>query len=189
MPVRLPPGRARLATRPSLTGSSGTMKTMGIVVVAALAANTAGAIRGDHGHLSANQIGRRARQSIDLALGPAVFDRHVLALDIAALLKALAERAQVVCKRDWRSAVEKPNHRHRRLLRARRERPRRRRAAEQRDELAPLHSITSSAIASSVGGISTPNAFAVARLMTSSNLVPSSTGRSPGFSPLRIRPT
>ena len=38
-PVRLPPGRARLATRPSLTGSSPTTKTMGIVVVAALAAN------------------------------------------------------------------------------------------------------------------------------------------------------
>ena len=38
-PVRLPPGRARLATRPSLTGSSGLTKTMGIVVVAALAAN------------------------------------------------------------------------------------------------------------------------------------------------------
>src|SRR5262245_43432422 len=38
MPVRLPPGRARLATRPSLTGSSATAKTMGIVVVAALAA-------------------------------------------------------------------------------------------------------------------------------------------------------
>ena len=36
------------------------------------------------------------------------------------------------------------------LLRARRERPRSRRAAEQRDELAPLHSITSSARASSV---------------------------------------
>ena len=39
-----------------------------------------------------------------------------------------------------------------RLLRARRERPRGRRAAEQRDELAPPHSITSSARASSVGG-------------------------------------
>ena len=38
------------------------------------------------------------------------------------------------------------------LLRARRERPSDRRAAEKRDELAPLHSITSSARASSVGG-------------------------------------
>src|SRR6516164_4889171 len=41
-PVALPPGRARLATRPSLTGSRPMPKAIGIVVVAALAA-TAGA--------------------------------------------------------------------------------------------------------------------------------------------------
>jgi hypothetical protein len=35
IPVRLPPGRARLATKPSPTGSSPETKTMGIVVVAA----------------------------------------------------------------------------------------------------------------------------------------------------------
>jgi hypothetical protein len=34
MPVALPPGRATLTTRPSLTGSWLTMKEMGIVVVA-----------------------------------------------------------------------------------------------------------------------------------------------------------
>ena len=39
------------------------------------------------------------------------------------------------------TAVEESNYRHRRLLRARRERPRGRRAAEQRDELAPLYLI------------------------------------------------
>ncbi len=43
--------------------------------------------------------------------------------------------------------------------------------------------------ASSVDGMSMPSAFEVARLITSSNLAASSTGRSPGFSPLRIRPT
>src|SRR5262249_34359538 len=57
------------------------------------------------------------------------------------------------------------------LLRARRERPRGRRAAEQRDELATLHSITSSARASSVGGSWRPSAFAVVRLITSSYFV------------------
>src|SRR5262245_28013893 len=41
-PVRLPPGRARLVTRPSLTGSSATTKTIGIVAVAALAAKVEG---------------------------------------------------------------------------------------------------------------------------------------------------
>jgi hypothetical protein len=40
-PVRLPLGRARLATRPIRAGSAPTRKTTGIVVVAALAANTA----------------------------------------------------------------------------------------------------------------------------------------------------
>src|SRR5262249_62147509 len=41
----------------------------------------------------------------------------------------------------------------------------------ERNELAPLHSITSSARASSVGGTSRPSALAVLRLITSSNLV------------------
>src|SRR5215467_1158957 len=39
IPVALPPGRARLATRPVLTGFSATPKTIGIVAVAALAAS------------------------------------------------------------------------------------------------------------------------------------------------------
>ena len=49
------------------------------------------------------------------------------------------------------------------------------------------HSITSSARASSVGGTSRPSAFAVMRLITSSYLVGDCTGRSAGFSPLRMR--
>src|SRR6516162_10577388 len=72
------------------------------------------------------------------------------------------------------------------LLRASRERPRHRRAADQRYELAPPHSITSSARASSVGGTSRPSAFAVVRLTTRSNLVGCSTGMSPGLAPRRI---
>ena len=41
-PVTLPPGRLRLATRPTSTGSPPIAKTIGIVVVAALAASAAG---------------------------------------------------------------------------------------------------------------------------------------------------
>src|SRR5262245_24610028 len=74
------------------------------------------------------------------------------------------------------------------LLRPRRERPRRR-PAEQRDEFAAPHSITSSARASSVGGTSRPSALEVLRLITSSYLVGACTGRSAGFSPFRIRST
>src|ERR1700745_2554184 len=63
-----------------------------------------------------------------------------------------------------------------------------RRAAEQRDELAAFHSITSSASASRFGGISRPSVLAVLRLMTSSSLFTCSTGKSAGLMPLRIRP-
>src|SRR5436309_9417235 len=118
-----------------------------------------------------------------------VFDRNVLALDEASFFQALAERGDEVRGFGERRAAEKPGHRHRRLLRARRERPRRRCAANECDELAALHSITSSARASSIAGTSRPSAPAVLRLMTISNLVGACTGRSAGFSPLRIRST
>jgi hypothetical protein len=57
------------------------------------------------------------------------------------------------------------------LLRPRCERTRRRRTSNQRDELATPHSITSSARASNVGGISRPSAFAVLRSMIGSTFV------------------
>jgi hypothetical protein len=50
------------------------------------------------------------------------------------------------------------------------------------------YSITSSARPSSVGGKVRPSALAVLRLTTSSTFVSSWTGRSVGFSPLRMRP-
>ena len=43
-PVTLPPGRSRLATRPSRTGSAAISKTIGMVVVAAFAASAAGVV-------------------------------------------------------------------------------------------------------------------------------------------------
>ena len=63
------------------------------------------------------------------------------------------------------------------------------RAAQERDELAPLHSITSSAREGSEGATSMPSAFAVVRLITNSYLVGACTGRSAGFSPRRTRST
>src|SRR5215470_10825347 len=76
----------------------------------------------------------------------------------------------------------------RHLLCLRVDRPRRR-AAQQRDELAALHSITSSARASRVGGTVRPSAFAVVRLIMRSNLVGCSTGMSAGFAPRKILST
>src|SRR3954454_13398657 len=51
------------------------------------------------------------------------------------------------------------------------------------------HSITSSARASSVGGISRPSAFAAFKLIVSSNLVAACTGISPGDVPRNTRST
>src|SRR5262249_39076200 len=79
--------------------------------------------------------------------------------------------------------MKEPNHRRCRLLRARRERPRDRCSAEQRDELAAFHSITSSARASNVDGTSMPSAWAVCMLMTNSKVVGRITGSSAGFEP------
>src|SRR5262249_31110301 len=72
------------------------------------------------------------------------------------------------------------------LLRTRRERPCRRCAAHERNDLAPPHSITSSASNRIEFGTSMPRALAVCRLMRNSNLVDCRTGRSAGFAPLRI---
>src|SRR5262245_27533831 len=99
-----------------------------------------------------------------LAFGKAECEHNVIAFDIACLLQALTKCAQTL--RERCSSAKKPNHRHRRLLRARRERPRRRCAAEQRDEFAALHSITSSARTRNVSGMVSPSALAVVRLMT-----------------------
>src|SRR5262245_32280524 len=60
--------------------------------------------------------------------------------------------------------------------------------AMQSAALAPLHSITSSAIASSPGGNVKPRALAVFKFRTSSNLLSCITGRSTGLAPLRTFP-
>src|SRR5262245_887475 len=124
---------------------------------------------------------------------PASIDPQIAAVHPAQFLQLLDERSAL--RPSFRIAL-RPAHQYAdaphplRLLRARRERPCDSRAAGQRDELAPTcHSITSSARASTVGGMSRPMVLAVFMLITSSYLVGVCTGRSPGFSPLRMRST
>src|SRR5262249_26081573 len=57
---------------------------------------------------------------------------------------------------------------------------------EPHDELAPPHSITSSARTRNDSGMLNPSALAVVTLTMRSNLVGCSTGRSAGFAPLKI---
>src|SRR5262249_24725504 len=144
----------------------------------------------DGGHLIANQLGSEGGKAIILVRIPQ-FDGYIASFDIAQVVQALAERCQAIrcrwCCRWW-SRVQPSDNWQRRLLRPRRERPRDRCAAEKRDERAPSHSITSLARASTFSGTSRPSDLAVFRLITSSNLVGCTTGRSAGFSPFKIRP-
>src|SRR6516162_6696731 len=82
-------------------------------------------MRSDHRHLTAYQIGCEVGQSVVLVLRPAILDRNILALDVAGFTNALPECGQIACTEiDRRRAAEESYYRHRRLLRARRERPR-----------------------------------------------------------------
>src|SRR5262249_5200813 len=145
--------------------------------------------RCDHCHATANQIGGKRGQPIALAQGPAILDRHVSPPPIACILQTSAECGDQMRGCFGRLATQEADHRYRGLLCARRDRPRYSRGAAEQHECAPVHSITSSARASSDVGRSSPSAFAVLRLITSSYLVGAWTGSLAGFSPLRIRTT
>ena len=91
-----------------------------------------GAASRNHVDPTLNQIGRQCRQSIVVAVAPAIFDGHIAPLHKTYRAQALAEPRQLVRHRLGRAAGQEPDHRHRRPLRAHRERPSRRRAAEER---------------------------------------------------------
>src|SRR5262245_22925966 len=147
-------------------------------------------LREDNVNIDADELGREACELVDI-LCPSKLQDDVLAVDVAELPQSAAQGLQPARLGRRRGKTKEADARDRRLLRPRRQRPRcSSRAADQRDELAtPDHSITSSARASSVGGISRPSTFAVLRLITNSYLVGACSGKSAGFSPLRMRST
>src|SRR5262245_3088734 len=189
-PVILPPGRLSRSTTPSLTGSPPLAKTIGNAARRRLSGKDGSdaAGRGNHRYAAADEIADERRYAVVTTLRPAVFDQHAAALDIAGIGKALAERIRGMREFPRRGSAEEADD-WGSLLRKCAHWPRRRRAPKQRDELAPPHSITSSARASSVSGISSPSILAVSKLMTSSNFVGCSTGRSAGFVPFNILST
>jgi hypothetical protein len=129
---------------------------------------------------------------VGVVLGPAYLHPYIPANTPTQFLQALVERCKSILT--FR-VVGSPVHEDTnpawtfRLLRTPRERPCGCHAAEQREEPAPIHSITSSAIASSFSGMVTPSALAIVRLMIKSNLVGCSIGRSDGFAPRMILST
>ena len=55
--------------------------------------------------------------------------------------------------------------------------------------ICPVEATDDPATVTSADGISRPSVFAALRLITNSNVVGCQTGKSPGLSPLRMRPT
>src|SRR5206468_1532134 len=79
--------------------------------------------RDDHGDLALDQLGGELRQQVRAAFGPAVFDREVLTVDVAAFLQALAESFDEMRAFVGPAAVEKADERNRGALRQRCEGP------------------------------------------------------------------
>src|SRR5215831_8776022 len=153
--------------------------------------NGRGSRRDDDIDLAPGKLGRDLRKPLLASLGPAVLDRDTTTVDPTKFAQSLHKLGHPFASGRTRVRAQEPDGRHLRgLLRPRRHRPRRRRPAEQRDKIAPSdHSITSSARASTVAGMSICKDFAVLRLTTKWNFVGSVTGKSAGFSPFAIRPT
>src|SRR5262249_7971776 len=104
-------------------------------------------------------------EGIDLIACTRHGDYWAIQSKLASFIETLPKRGNCVRQSVRRLGIEKPDPRHRRLLRAHRERPCRR-AAEERDERASLHSITSSARPMSGSGKVRPSLLAVLRLTT-----------------------
>src|SRR5262245_33253988 len=92
---------------------------------------------GEHGDLPRRQLRGQGWQVLICTARPTKLDGDVLAFYEAEVIQALPERGHKVRGVLWRPAAHESDHRHSRLLRPRRERPHRRRATEQRDEVAP----------------------------------------------------
>jgi len=81
---------------------------------------------------------KKATATIIATLGPTIFNRQVLSLDVAGFSQSLPERRHKRCKRAGRTAAEDTDHRYRLLLRAGGERVRRR-SGENRHEITASH--------------------------------------------------
>jgi len=119
------------------------------------------------------------------SLGPAILDRDGAILHMTELAQPLHERGGQFAPGGRGRPEDADGRQLARLLRSRRERPRGRRAAEQRDESrgASLDHLVGPTLSGS--GIVRPSALAVRRLSTSSIFTACWTGRSPGFLSLK----
>src|SRR5262249_24430545 len=135
--------------------------------------------RHDHINLNPDQLGRKIGKPIQLSFRRAELKCNVLPLHIAQFTQSIPEFG-LERLRVGEAYVQRTYSSHLGWLRTCRKRQRRRAAEQQADERAAPHSITSSAAACRESGTVRPSALAACRLMTSSNFVGCTTGRSLG---------
>src|SRR5216684_4954388 len=142
----------------------------------------------DDVNLETDQIGCELRQDVDFHLRISVFNDDVLSLNPSKVTEPFQE-CLVPERRVGAREGRQKSYPGDSLLLLRARGKWQYHAAEEHYELPPPHSITSSARSRNDSGIVRPSALAVLRLITSSNLVGCSTGKSAGLEPLRIRST
>ena len=140
MPVRFPPGRPETVDEadPHRVGALHDDNRDRVSRVLGRPRGLHALQRHDHRYLTANQLGDQAWQPIVVAFPPSVLDCDVLAIDIAGIGQPLLEIGQTSARLVSRCQVNKSDHRQRRLLCVRRDRPCRRRAAKRDDEFSSL---------------------------------------------------
>src|SRR5262249_51632611 len=141
--------------------------------------SSSAAAGGNDIHWNAGEIACNGGKPVGLPFRRPIFKSNIPTFDISEFAQS---SPKVVPDRRIIDDADARNLR-RSLLPPRRQRPRRRPATEQRNELSSPHSITSSASASNFAGNSIPSALAVLRLTINSSFVGCITGRSVGFSP------
>src|SRR5262245_2454875 len=147
----------------------------------------------DKVHVETYQFSRKFCGPIGASVGITVLDSYVLSFDVPDSVKTFPKRLQARCVIGCRRGAEKSNaiNYSRMLCLGRKARAEHQGSKSQSQKPADRdpHRITRSALASTLGGIVTPICLAVLRLITNSNFVGCSTGKSAGLVPLRILST
>ena len=95
IPVTLPPGRARLATKPAPTGSPEVVITMGMVAGRFLRRQrVAVPMSHDQINLETNQVRRKLGQALSFPVRKSVLDGDILSLNPSKFAQLLPERFQ-----------------------------------------------------------------------------------------------
>src|SRR5215472_3462136 len=138
-PVTLPPGRAKLSTSPSATGSSTLPNQIKGVVRVTFRAAKIPAV--DPTTITAGLSATRSATSTGKRSASPSPNRYsiVAPLGVSQFAQPVPQPCNVAGRGGYGEWGHDAHHRHRRLLRPRRQRPRRRGTAQQRDELAPSH--------------------------------------------------